>query len=85
MTLLSQADDVDTWMLDLLRLVSSEDTGLDDATGQGLLKKHKDVTDDLKTFASTIEALHTIRYDTIRWNLAKARGKKVSDRRKNRG
>ena len=46
-------------MLDVLRLVSSEDTGRDEATVQGLLKKHKDVTDDLKTFASTIEALHT--------------------------
>ena len=46
-------------MLDVLRLVSSEDTGRDEATVQGLLKKHKDVTDDLKTFASTIEALQT--------------------------
>ncbi|XP_066961573.1 spectrin beta chain isoform X23 [Macrobrachium rosenbergii] len=54
----TEADDVDTWMLDILRLVSSEDTGRDEATVQSLLKKHKDVTDELKNYASTIEALH---------------------------
>nr|XP_027207981.1 spectrin beta chain-like isoform X5 [Penaeus vannamei] len=54
----TEADDVDTWMLDILRLVSSEDTGRDEATVQSLLKKHKDVTDELKNYASTIEQLH---------------------------
>ncbi|XP_050732395.1 spectrin beta chain-like isoform X2 [Eriocheir sinensis] len=54
----TEADDVDTWMLDILRLVSSEDTGRDEATVQSLLKKHKDVTEELKNYASTIEALH---------------------------
>ncbi|KAL7639380.1 UNVERIFIED_CONTAM: hypothetical protein RMT77_009881 [Armadillidium vulgare] len=54
----TEADDVDTWMLDVLRLVSSEDTGRDEATVQSLLKKHKDVTDEVKNYASTIEALH---------------------------
>ncbi|XP_045122381.1 spectrin beta chain-like isoform X4 [Portunus trituberculatus] len=54
----TEADDVDTWMLDILRLVSSEDTGRDEATVQSLLKKHKDVTEELKNYATTIEALH---------------------------
>ncbi|KAJ8895024.1 hypothetical protein PR048_000333 [Dryococelus australis] len=54
----ADADDVDIWMLDTLRLVSSEDVGRDEANVQSLLKKHKDVTDELKNYASTIEALH---------------------------
>uniref|UniRef100_T1IQM9 Spectrin beta chain n=1 Tax=Strigamia maritima TaxID=126957 RepID=T1IQM9_STRMM len=54
----ADADDVDTWMLDVLRLVSSEDVGRDEANVQSLLKKHKDVTDELKNYSSTIEALH---------------------------
>lgn len=45
-------------MLDTLRLVSSEDVGRDEANVQSLLKKHKDVTDDLKNYAQVIEALH---------------------------
>nr|CAD7595507.1 unnamed protein product [Timema genevievae] len=54
----ADADDVDIWMLDTLRLVSSEDVGRDEANVQSLLKKHKDVTDDLKNYSTTIEALH---------------------------
>ncbi len=53
----TDADDVDTWMLDVLRLVSSEDVGRDEANVQSLLKKHKSVSEDLKNYASTIEAL----------------------------
>ena len=45
-------------MLDTLRLVSSEDVGRDEANVQSLLKKHKDVTDELKNYAQVIEALH---------------------------
>ena len=37
----SDADDVDTWMLDMLRVVSSEDVGHDEASVQSLVKKHK--------------------------------------------
>ncbi|XP_076312784.1 spectrin beta chain-like isoform X3 [Tachypleus tridentatus] len=54
----ADADDVDTWMLDSLRLVSSEDVGRDEANVQSLLKKHKDVTDELKNFSNTIDMLH---------------------------
>ncbi|KAK3578499.1 hypothetical protein CHS0354_007749 [Potamilus streckersoni] len=54
----ADADDVDTWMLDTLRLVSSEDVGRDEASVQSLIKKHKEVTDELKNYQSVIEALH---------------------------
>ncbi|XP_031340311.1 spectrin beta chain isoform X2 [Photinus pyralis] len=54
----ADADDVDIWMLDTLRLVSSEDVGRDEANVQSLLKKHKDVTDELKNYSSVIDALH---------------------------
>lgn len=37
----ADADDVDTWMLDALKLVSSDDVGQDEANVQSLLKKHK--------------------------------------------
>ena len=37
----TDCDDVDTWMLDTLRIVSSEDVGKDEASVQSLLKKHK--------------------------------------------
>ena len=37
----ADADDVDHWMVDTLRLVSSDDVGRDEANAQSLLKKHK--------------------------------------------
>ncbi|XP_048483411.1 spectrin beta chain isoform X1 [Plutella xylostella] len=55
--LFADADDVDQWMLDTLRLVSSEDTGVDESQVQSLLKKHKDVTDELKNYANIIQQL----------------------------
>ena len=56
--LFADADDSDAWMLDALRLVSSEDVGRDEANVQSLLKKHKDVADELKNYTDTIEQLH---------------------------
>lgn len=44
-------------MLDTLRLVSSEDVGRDEANVQSLLKKHREATEELKAYSSTIEAL----------------------------
>lgn len=38
-------------------MVSSEDTGVDEAQVQSLLKKHKDVTDELKNYANVIQQL----------------------------
>ena len=37
----ADADDIDHWMVDTLRLVSSDDVGRDEANAQSLLKKHK--------------------------------------------
>lgn len=37
--------------------MSSEDTGVDEAQVQSLLKKHKDVTDELKHYANVIQQL----------------------------
>jgi len=54
----TDADDVDNWMLDILKLVSSDDIGKDESNVQTLLKKHKEVTDELKNYNSTIDALH---------------------------
>lgn len=54
----ADADDIDIWMLDTFRIVSSEDVGRDEASVQSLLKKHKDVTDELKNYQSVIESLH---------------------------
>jgi spectrin beta len=56
--LFTDADDVDAWMLDTLRLVSSEDVGRDEDNVQSLLKKHKDVADELKNYAEVIDQLH---------------------------
>ena len=56
--LFADADDIDAWMLDSLRLVSSEDVGRDEANVQSLLKKHKDVAEELKNYSETIEQLH---------------------------
>ncbi|XP_061173787.1 spectrin beta chain-like isoform X2 [Saccostrea echinata] len=54
----ADADDVDAWMFDIFRIVSSEDVGKDEASVQSLLKKHKEVTDELKNYESTLAALH---------------------------
>ncbi len=55
---LTDADDVDQYMVDVLRLVSSDDIGKDEANVQTLLKKHKETDDELRSYATTIEALH---------------------------
>ena len=55
---LTDADDVDTYMLDMLRLVSSDDIGKDESNVQTLLKKHKDITEELMSYQSSIDALH---------------------------
>ena len=53
----TEADDVDNWMLDILKLVSSDDIGKDESNVQTLLKKHKEVADEYKNDRSTIDAL----------------------------
>ncbi|KAJ6218483.1 hypothetical protein RDWZM_009640 [Blomia tropicalis] len=53
----ADADDVEAWMLDFLRLVSSNDVGMDEANAQSLLKKHNDCCEELKNYYGTITAL----------------------------
>ena len=53
----TDADDVDTWMLDILRLVSSDDIGQDEGNVQTLLKKHKDVTDEVKNYQEPVYSI----------------------------
>jgi spectrin beta len=54
----TDADNVDNWMLDILKLVSSDDIGKDQSNMQTLLKKHKEVTDEPRNYNSTIDSLH---------------------------
>lgn len=58
MTLKADADDIDTWMLDVLRIVSSVDVGHDEFSAQALVKKHKDVAEEISSYRPVIEALH---------------------------
>lgn len=55
---LADADDVDAWMVDTFRLVSSEDVGRDEASVNSLQRKHKAVTEELANYSSVIDALH---------------------------
>ncbi|XP_033991859.1 spectrin beta chain, non-erythrocytic 1 isoform X1 [Trematomus bernacchii] len=54
----ADADDIDTWMLDVLRIVSSVDVGHDEFSAQALVKKHKDVAEEIGSYRPVIEALH---------------------------
>ncbi|XP_032408312.1 spectrin beta chain, non-erythrocytic 1-like isoform X1 [Xiphophorus hellerii] len=54
----ADADDIDTWMLDVLRIVSSVDVGHDEFSAQALVKKHKDVAEEISSYRPVIEALH---------------------------
>ncbi|KAM7385200.1 hypothetical protein PAMP_001295 [Pampus punctatissimus] len=53
----ADADDIDTWMLDVLRIVSSVDVGHDEFSAQALVKKHKDVAEEISSYRPVIDAL----------------------------
>jgi spectrin beta len=53
----ADADDVDTWMLDTLRLVTSDDVGHDEASVQSLVKKHKQICDELDAYRNVLDGL----------------------------
>ncbi|XP_061084858.1 spectrin beta chain, non-erythrocytic 1-like isoform X4 [Conger conger] len=53
----ADADDVDAWMLDVLRIVSSADVGHDEFSTQALVKKHKDVAEEIASYRPAIDAL----------------------------
>ncbi|KAK0150450.1 Spectrin beta chain, non-erythrocytic 1 [Merluccius polli] len=54
----ADADDMDTWMLDVLRIVSSVDVGHDEFSAQALVKKHKDVAEEIASYRPAIQSLH---------------------------
>uniref|UniRef100_A0A8D0CGA7 Spectrin beta chain n=1 Tax=Scleropages formosus TaxID=113540 RepID=A0A8D0CGA7_SCLFO len=54
----ADADDIDAWMLDVLRIVSSVDVGHDEFSTQSLVKKHKDVAEEIASYRPVIDALH---------------------------
>ncbi|CAL8390819.1 unnamed protein product, partial [Arctogadus glacialis] len=54
----ADADDMDTWMLDVLRIVSSVDVGHDEFSAQALVKKHKDAAEEIASYRPAIASLH---------------------------
>ncbi|KAM4771567.1 spectrin beta chain, non-erythrocytic 1 isoform 1-T1 [Rhinophrynus dorsalis] len=54
----ADADDIDAWMLDILKIVSSNDVGHDEFSTQSLVKKHKDVAEEIASYRQIIDALH---------------------------
>ena len=54
----SDAEDVDAWIVDHLRLVSSDDVGHDDNSVQALIKKHQDLADEISRYQSQVNKLH---------------------------
>uniref|UniRef100_A0A4X1WBZ9 Spectrin beta chain n=1 Tax=Sus scrofa TaxID=9823 RepID=A0A4X1WBZ9_PIG len=54
----ADADDIDAWMLDILKIVSSNDVGHDEYSTQSLVKKHKDVAEEIANYRPTIDSLH---------------------------
>ncbi|CAI5771329.1 spectrin beta chain, non-erythrocytic 1 isoform X1 [Podarcis lilfordi] len=54
----ADADDIDAWMLDILKIVSSSDVGHDEYSTQSLVKKHKDVAEEIASYRSIMDSLH---------------------------
>nr|KAF6308509.1 spectrin beta, non-erythrocytic 1 [Myotis myotis] len=54
----ADADDIDAWMLDILKIVSSNDVGHDEYSTQSLVRKHKDVAEEIANYRPTIDTLH---------------------------
>ncbi|KAF6106428.1 spectrin beta, non-erythrocytic 1 [Phyllostomus discolor] len=54
----ADADDIDAWMLDILKIVSSNDVGHDEYSTQSLVKKHKDVAEEIANYRPTLDTLH---------------------------
>ncbi|XP_062303867.1 spectrin beta chain, non-erythrocytic 1-like isoform X1 [Osmerus eperlanus] len=54
----ADADDVDAWTLDALRIVSSGEVGHDEFSTQALVRKHKDAAAEVASYRPVIDALH---------------------------
>lgn len=53
----TDADDVDAWMFDTFRLVTSKDVGVDEVNADSLLKKHEKLQKELEDYANVINNL----------------------------
>lgn len=53
----TDADDVDAWMLDTFRLVTSKDVGVDEVNAESLLRKHEKVHKELEAYKDAIDNL----------------------------
>uniref|UniRef100_A0A8C5WXP9 Spectrin beta chain n=1 Tax=Laticauda laticaudata TaxID=8630 RepID=A0A8C5WXP9_LATLA len=54
----ADANDMEAWLLDTLRLVSSSDMGHDEYSTHSLVKKHKDVEEEIHNHRPALDALH---------------------------
>lgn len=54
----ADANDMEAWLLDALRLVSSPEVGHDEYSTQSLVKKHKDVEEEIHNHRPALDALH---------------------------
>ncbi|XP_072407098.1 spectrin beta chain, non-erythrocytic 1-like isoform X3 [Chiloscyllium punctatum] len=54
----ADANDIEAWILDTLRIVTSSDVGHDEYSTQTLAKKHKDIEEEIHNHRPTIDALH---------------------------
>uniref|UniRef100_UPI00398F8911 spectrin beta chain, non-erythrocytic 1-like isoform X2 n=1 Tax=Pristiophorus japonicus TaxID=55135 RepID=UPI00398F8911 len=52
------ADDIKTWLQDTYRIMSSDDVGHDEFSTQTLVKKHRDLTDEIMKSGAAIDALN---------------------------
>ncbi|XP_018115461.1 spectrin beta chain, non-erythrocytic 1 isoform X2 [Xenopus laevis] len=54
----ADANDAETWILDTLRLVSTSEVGHDEYSTQTLVKKHKEIEEEILSHRPAIDALH---------------------------
>lgn len=54
----TDADDVDAWMFDTFRLVTSKDVGVDEVNAESLLRKHEKTQKELEAYETVINNLH---------------------------
>ena len=52
-----EADDLKAWLLDAKRQMTSDEVGHDEYTTQRLLKRHRDLRNDVARNGATIDAL----------------------------
>lgn len=54
----ADANDMEAWLLDALRLVSSSEVGHDEYSTQSLVKKHKEVEEEIHNHRPALDILH---------------------------